>query len=527
MYKSFLISLILTVVPLTTFSQGNALKSISVNDIKRQMKYLSSDSLQGRKTGSDGNLKAAEFIANEASLLGLKPVPGQKSMYQQLPFQKITVRPDSTFIVAMDTTGRVTAQGNITPFMVPSSDVSVTGDIVFAGYGYINSKQNYNDLHGIQINNKILIVMTRKPDLAGSGMPGADEEVSEDTELRKLSSLLIMNPKAVLFVADPGYGKPVESSFTSAESYKLVPLFKTRGWDFQINVGIISEATADAILAQTGQNLASLQKKIAETKAPVSFIIPGVKGKVKIGVEKDTVESPNIVAYMEGSDSVLKKECVIYSAHYDHVGVDAAGDVFNGANDNASGSTGLLSVAKAFSSLHDKPLRSIVFLWTTGEEEGLYGSNYYTANPLFPLDKTVADINFDMIGRSRMAADTGKVRGEKLDITGPDSIRLVSARDCREFINIATNAGKENKLVVIDEGKGLHFTGSDHYPFTVKGIPAVFFFTGLHRDYHKETDDYRFIDFNKMLKVAQTGFLTGFRIANRPERIAFDAPNSK
>jgi len=511
----------------TCYAQSSSLKSISIGDIKDQMKYLSSDSLQGRKTGSVGNTRAGVFIAGEAIKAGLKPLPGQNSLFQTLPFQKITVVADSTCIITRDTSGTVVTRGGYSPLMVPSSPVSVTGDVVFLGYGYINSKEKYNDLQGVQINNKILIIMTRKPDISGSGMPVDDEEVSEDTELRKLSSLMMMGPKAILYVADPAYEKPVEQSFTSTESYKLVPQFKHQGWDFSINVGIISSETANAILSGSGQNLTVLQKRIAQTKAPVSFIIPGIKGEVDVAIKKEDVESSNIVGYFEGSDSLLKNECIIYSAHYDHVGVDASGDVFNGANDNASGSVGLLQVAKAFSLLNKKPARSIVFLWATGEEEGLYGSNYYVANPLFPLDKTVADINFDMIGRSRMPADTGKVRGEKLDVTGRDSIRLISARDSKEFIDIVTTAGKENRLYVIDNGKGLHFTGSDHYPFAVRGIPSVFFFSGLHRDYHKETDDYKFIDFNKMLKVSRTGFLTGLRIANMPGRLAIDKPSNK
>jgi hypothetical protein len=525
MYKRVILFFAALSVAATCYPQSSSLKAISVGNIKDQIKYLASDSLQGRKTGSEGNTMAAEYIAGEATKIGLKPLPGQNSMFQPLSFQKISTVPDSTCVIVKDTTGKVIVRGGYSPFMIPSSPVSVSGDVVFLGYGYINSKTKYNDLQGVQINNKIIIVMTREPDLSGSGMPDENENVSEDTELRKLSSLIIMGPKAILYVADPAYGKSIAQSFSSAESYKLVPRFKHQGWDFSINVGVISAETANAILAGTGHDLAELQKRIAQTKAPVSFVLPDLKGELNVAVKKEDVESSNVVGYFEGSDSLLKNECVIYTAHYDHVGVDAAGDVFNGANDNASGSVGLLQVAKAFSVLNKKPARSIVFLWTTGEEEGLYGSFYYTSNPLFPLEKTVADINFDMIGRSKMPADTGKVRGEKLDVTGPDSIRLVSARDSKQFISIVTEAGKESKIYVIDDGKGLHFSGSDHYPFTQKGIPAVFFFTGLHRDYHGETDEYQFIDFNKIMKVSRTGFLTGLRVANLPGRLTIDNPS--
>ena len=159
-----------------------------------------------------------------------------------------------------------------------------------------------------------------------------------------------------------------------------------------------------------------------------------------INVAKDTVTSSNVIGYIEGSDPVLKNECVIYTAHYDHVGKNSSGNIFNGANDNASGSVGLLNVARAFTSLKKKPPRSIVFLWTTGEEEGLHGSTYYVDNPLFPLEKTVADINFDMIGRSRRETDAGASLSGGIDITGRDTIKIISGGDTPGFVDIAKEA---------------------------------------------------------------------------------------
>jgi len=257
-------------------------------------------------------------------------------------------------------------------------------------------------------------------------------------------------------------------------------------------------------------------------RKPTSFIVPGVRADVRINVAKDTVTSSNIIGYIEGSDPILKNEAVLFTAHYDHVGKDAAGNIYNGANDNASGSVGLLNIASAFAALQKKPARSTIFLWTTGEEEGLHGSSYYTEHPLFPLDQTVASINFDMIGRSRRDTDTGATLTGQYDITGPDTIKVISGADCRQLVSLATEACRESGVHMIDEGKGTHFSGSDHYPFYRKGIPVLFFFTGLHRDYHKPSDDYEFIDFDKLLKVSQAGFLTGYDVANNPLRLEKD-----
>ncbi|MBE0668188.1 MAG: M20/M25/M40 family metallo-hydrolase, partial [Bacteroidales bacterium] len=337
--------------------------------------------------------------------------------------------------------------------------------------------------------------------------------------------ILMQRPKAILFVKDPALkSETATEDLSFSQSYQVVPQFKKQ-ISFSFNAYIVSEETVNMLLKNTGETLESLQEKIAETKKPVSFILPGIKAEVSVKVEKDSVTSSNIAGYIEGSDPVLKDECVIYTAHYDHSGIDGSGNVLNGANDNASGAIGLLNVAKAFSSLEEKPLRSIVFLWTTGEEEGLHGSSYYVDHPLFPLEKTVVNINFDMIGRSRMATDVGASLTGEMDITGADTIKIVSARESTGFLNKVMESCIDNGLYPIDEGKGSHFSGSDHYPFFRKGIPAVFFFTGLHHDYHKYTDDFEFIDFEKLVKVSRAGFLAGYLVANDPNRPVIDNPS--
>jgi len=304
--------------------------------------------------------------------------------------------------------------------------------------------------------------------------------------------------------------------------YQMVPLFKSEMFEFSLNAYVITRETADMLLRVSGQTLASLQNKIASEKKPVTFTLPDTRASLKISVQADTVTSSNIAGYIEGSDPVLKNECVIYTAHYDHVGKDSKGNIRNGANDNASGTIGLLNVARAFSALDTKPLRSIVFLWTTGEEIGLHGASYYVNNPLFPLEKTVADINFDMIGRSKMDTDVGRSLTGEIDITGKDTIKLISGGNCKTLVAEALESCSRYDLYAIDEGKGSHFSGSDHFPFHRKGIPVLFFFTGLHKDYHQPTDDFEFIDFEKLVKVSKAGFLTGYKIAENPERPAID-----
>jgi len=518
---------LLTVICISagTFAQRKAISSIKDEDAVTYMKYLSSNALEGRRTGSPGNDAAAAYINSAALDLGLRALPGRSDLFQTLEYLKVCVKPDSAIITVRDSSDTSRFSAPVRSMMSPSDALKLSGEVVFAGYGFMNTAEKYNDFEGISLTDRIVIVMTGNPDLQGSGMPSASATVDEMTEARKLPMILMQRAKAILFVADPGLESETGAEkLALTQSYQVVPLFKKQ-FSFSFNAYIVTRETVDMLLKPSGQTLESLQKKIAVTKKPASFILPGTKAEVSIKVSKDTVTSSNIVGYIEGSDPLLKDECVIYTAHYDHVGIDGSGNVLNGANDNASGSIGLLNVAKAFSSLERMPLRSIVFLWTTGEEEGLHGSSYYVDHPLFPLEKTVANINFDMIGRSKMATDIGASLTGDMDITGADTIKIVSARESSGFLNLTKESCKITGLYPIDEGKGTHFSGSDHYSFYRKGIPAIFFFTGLHHDYHQKTDDIEFIDFEKLVKVSKTGFLTGFRVANDPERPVIDHPS--
>jgi hypothetical protein len=502
----------------SSYSQDKALKSITRDEAEKHMKYLSSDALEGRRTGSEGNNAAAAYISAAAVKMGVRPLPGQENLFQSLEYLRVITIPGESMIAITDSAGNPFHTSQITAIMAPGDSVSFSGDVVFAGYGYMNTEEKYNDFSGLSLKGRTVIVMTRNPDLKGNGLPSPEDGISEMTEARKLSLAMLQQAKAVFFVADPALGNDISSDLIPmGSSYQLKPLFRKQ-FSFNLNAYVITMEVADLMLGKANLTLKQLQDSIAMVKKPVSFVIPDLKAEVTINVAKDTVSSSNVIGYIEGSDPVLKKECVIYTAHYDHVGKNSSGKIFNGANDNASGSVGLLNVARAFTSLNRKPPRSIVFLWTTGEEEGLHGSTYYIDNPLFPLDKTVADINFDMIGRSRLETDTGSSLSGEIDITGRDTIKIISGGDTPGFLDLAKEACAQAGITVIDEGKGEHFSGSDHFPFYRKGIPALFFFTGLHKDYHRETDDFEFIDFDKLVKVSKAGFLTGFKVASTPER---------
>jgi Zn-dependent M28 family amino/carboxypeptidase len=211
----------------------------------------------------------------------------------------------------------------------------------------------------------------------------------------------------------------------------------------------------------------------------------------------------------------------------DHIGAEG-GKINSGADDDASGCSALLEMAEAFQGLKKKPLRSIFFLWVSGEEIGLFGSQSYVNNPLFPLDKTVADLNMDMIGRVKGVADTSKQN----PMSGPNSVFVITDNQSKELISIADEVAKKTKLTLDYSLSGRNhplmlFARSDHYNFVQKDIPILFFTTGLHTDYHTPGDVIEKIDFKKMELVTKTMYEIGYQVANRKTRIIVDNPFSK
>jgi Zn-dependent M28 family amino/carboxypeptidase len=243
----------------------------------------------------------------------------------------------------------------------------------------------------------------------------------------------------------------------------------------------------------------------------------------------DPVSTQNVIAVFEGSDSVLKDEYVALGAHYDHVGIGIPvnGDaIYNGADDDGSGTTALLSIAEALSKARTRPKRSVLFVWHAGEEKGLWGSRYFTDNPTIPLDHIVTQINIDMIGRSKKEGDTNPRNRE---LTGANEIYVIGSRMMsaelgdlneavnRDYLNLTFNYRYDDP-----NDPNRFFFRSDHFNYARKGIPIIFFFDGEHEDYHRPGDSPDKIDYQKMEKVVRTVYMTLWEIANRPTRPKVD-----
>ena len=249
-----------------------------------------------------------------------------------------------------------------------------------------------------------------------------------------------------------------------------------------------------------------------------------------VAAARERVLTQNVVGVLEGSDPVLKNEYVALGAHYDHVGTgtaDATGDkIYNGADDDGSGTTGVLAIAEAFARASQRPKRSILFVWHAGEEKGLWGSQYFANHPTVPLNQIVTQLNIDMIGRSRAADDT---KPANKDLSAADEIYVIGSRmmsttlgDTSEAVNSGYLNLKFNYRYDDPKDTNRFFFRSDHFNYAAKGIPIIFYFSGVHEDYHRPSDTVDKIDFAKMERVSRTIFATAARLAEMPQRPAVD-----
>lgn len=453
--------------------------------------------------------------------MGLQP--GGDDYFQHIEMISTRPAPENTWFKLTEKSGNVVySDKDIFSLGGAPESVKLDGEIVFAGYGWYDDKTKYNDTEGIDVKGKIMMVMTRNPELAKSGETG-----SMQIEMKKMQKALMGGAKALLMVTDPMH--PESDYMASIKKYATGGMLQLKGAKAKsfIPVTIIfgNRALADAVVKESGKTLAELQKEINESGSPRSFVVRDYSAKVSLAKSTSEVEGKNVVAMVEGSDPVLKNECVVYTAHYDHLGVNDEG-IYNGADDNGSGTVALLEIAEAFQNMKKKPKRSVVFAWVTGEEKGLLGSSYYSENPVFPLENTLVDINLDMVGRS---GEEEPAQGDDTEkqLAGPDGLYIVSGKQSTELMNLSNKVCNELGLIPRDDLSEAFLTRSDYYHFYKHAIPVLGLSTGMHPDYHKITDEVDKIDFKKMKRVASYGLLMGYTVANQKKRIVVDKPVKK
>ncbi len=432
-------------------------------------------------------------------------------IFQIVPIESSNPDIDNTFLEIIDTGLKVIFKTDSIIGIPQKSDFDISNaEIVFAGFGYKDQKTGYDDFDGLKLSGKVAMFSIGKPIWFQN-----DELPHWNNELETSKVIAAYNAGAVGVIL---INSPLD---TENNIYKRIQKWINRT-DFNLETTekkgsknpfiLTTSSQADAIFGKKGK-LKNLLSKISSDKKPNSFIIEGIRVNIKVKCEKEHFQGKNVIGFVEGSDPVLKNECVVFMAHYDHLGMDENGEVFNGADDNGSGTVTLLEVAKAFAGLDKKPKRSIVFLWVTGEEIGMLGSQYYTEHPLFPLEKTVACINVDMDGRVFEQRDTVWNKSPKM-VKGFNGLYTLTNDFWPELKKINSDKCKTLGLIPEYSLPSNFLRSSDHFSFHKNGVPILNYATGYHADYHKVTDDVWRINFDKMKQVANLCFLVGLEIAN-------------
>jgi hypothetical protein len=497
--------------------------AIRASDLKADITFLSSDELEGRLSLQRSAEIAARWIATEFQRAGLKPLaPGFLQPVPVIEYRTdrrasgLTIRRGSKVQPA----GYPDAYGSF------PEDVDVTAPVVFAGFGITAPELHYDDYAGIDAHGKIVLIFDHEPQENDSNsiFNGKGNTRYAGSFVKTLTAQQ-HGAVGVLVVAEPNRKHPSNQErlarIRGMNDRARIASQALADSEIKIPSFTISDKIADDLL---GGEAARLQSAIDQSLKPVSREIPGVTAEIKIvGTQRRGATTWNVVGLIEGSDPAVRDETVLFSAHYDHDGPAPNGGIYHGADDNASGTAGVLELARAFSKNDIKPRRSLVFAVFAAEERGLLGSYYYVAHPLRPLATTRAVVNFDMIGRNETASEQTKGLIEIAPDTS-NELNLIGAYYSPQYkttIERANNMIGLNLNYKWDEEPALNiYFRSDHYPFALHDVPAMWWFTGFHLDYHQPTDTVDKINFEKMEKIVRLAYIAGFEFGdtNDPPR---------
>ncbi|HEV8412261.1 MAG TPA: M28 family peptidase [Bryobacteraceae bacterium] len=475
--------------------------TISPEAYLAHVKYLASPELKGRATGSPELEKAADYISSQFRSFGVKPVPG--STYEQAFTTTVgaTLGPDNRIDVTDG--GKTTAlplRDGFIPFSFSSSG-TVSAPVVFVGYGITANEYHYDDYAGIDVKDKIVLLVRHEPQENDEKSVFQGKELTQhSTFAMKAVNAKMHGARGVILVND------AYPHHTPAED-RLEPFGQATGpTDSGVLFVQVKEATAEAWLKTEGRDLHEVLDGIDKDLKPRSFPLTKLTVNMSLNIQHDMKTVHNVAAYIPGKT----KEYVIIGAHYDHLGLgdehslapSQIGTIHPGADDNASGTAGVIELARYFSK-QPQQQRGFLFLTFAGEELGLLGSNYYTGHPLLPLEDAVTMINMDMIGR---------IRGGKVYVNGTGT---------GSTLDKLVESVKPPAEFKLDLSEATGYGGSDHMSFTVKQVPVLFFFSGLHGDYHKPSDTWDKIDAPDAAKLLGYVAEIATHLANDAERPRF------
>ena len=467
-------------------------KTVTAADLKKHLYIVASADFEGRETATEGQRKAAAYIENHFRSLGLLPGGGNGSYQLYYPVYQDSLEDasvkvnDQSFTLKKDFA--VNVSNNYTAELMAS-------EVVYVGYGVSDSTRN--DYAALDVRGKIVLALAAWP--AGMTPQG------RSAALAKLEAAQKNGAVAILL-----YTPAVPRNLQDTKGRMTLNQYKKTIYP---NAYYITESVARAIM---GDDFTAAQSGNA---APKSYPV-----NIELGFRKSTLklQSSDVLGFLEGTD--LKDQILVLSAHYDHLG--KRGDViWYGADDDGSGTVSILELAQAFAKAKAAgkgPRRSILFLANSGEEKGLLGSEYFSDHPTYPLDHMTADLNIDMIGR----IDPNRKYGDSMNyvyVVGSDKLssdlKPISEGNNKKYTKLELDYKFDNP----NDPDRIYYR-SDHYNFARKGVPIIFYFDGIHKDYHQPTDTPDKIDYDLMEKRARLVFYTAWEMANRNEMVKRDIP---
>ena len=490
-------------------------QTIKAQDLRKHLEIIASDAYEGRETGEKGQKMAAEYISNHFKTIGLDGPTSESNPYLQ-PFnlyknywdevEMSTESASLTYLEEFFLYGNFSIEEESLPF-------------VFAGYGI--DEASYSDYDDLDVKDKAVAVWMGEPIDAKSGnfiLSGTDKPSQEFSSTYKIRTAAEKGAKAIFLVYE------TEDEFNNRlEVYKPYlerPSLSTGdGADAKGRIGVffIGPKSLTKVLGLNTKQYEKLTKKYS--KKGVAAIKQQPQIQLTATKASEEVVTENVLGFMEGTD--LKEEILVVTAHYDHIGKQGE-EINNGADDDGSGTVTVLEIAEAFSLARADsvfPRRSILFMTVTGEEKGLLGSAYYSDNPVFPLENTVANLNIDMVGR---VDDKHIDNPNYIYVIGSDMLSS-ELHDMHEGVakKYAPDVELDYTYNAKDDPNRFYYR-SDHYNFAKHGIPVIFYFNGTHKDYHKPTDTVEKIEFDKMTKIGRLIFHTAWELANRDNRPVVD-----
>lgn len=474
--------------------------AITAEEFLNHVKILASDEFEGRRAGERGAELAAQYVAREFKEYGLRAVGDDGSNYQKFEFTaSLELGPKNVLSFQRRTESTLFDLGEDYLPLSLSEDGNVSGEVVFVGYGISAPDLGYDDYDGIDVKDRVVVALRFTPE--------GDDRHSDFSRhapvRRKAMTARDRGASAIVLVTGP---LDVDAGAEDNPMRLVVDYTGGRGGIIGVSA---RNSVAEDLLAPLGSTLREIQTSINEQKKPKSIVIPDARVTVGVELIEKKATTSNIVGFLEGNDPARKDELIVVGAHHDHLGFGGQGSlvpdtvaVHNGADDNASGTAGLLELAQWFAAHKSEIQRSLLFISFGAEEEGLLGSAHYVKHPIFPLEKTTAMINLDMIGRLQ---DSSLIVGGAG--TSPAWTNLIQK----------TSGAEHFRLKLNQDG----FGPSDHASFYGKDIPVLFFFTNLHEDYHRPTDDWQRIqseDAHRIVKLVQSILM---ELANSSERPLF------